>query len=54
MQYLMSQCLALANNDPSALTTMHVNQAADWFFDRRSDFEFWASRFSKRTKQSTP
>jgi hypothetical protein len=46
VQYLMSQCLGLSQGDPAVLTCGHVNRAVEWFFDKRSDFEFWTSRFT--------
>jgi hypothetical protein len=47
VQYLMSKCLGLSGADPAALTCSHVSRAVEWFFDKRSDFEFWTSRFNR-------
>lgn len=47
VQYLMSQCLGLSRGDPEALTTDQVNRAVEWFFEKRNDFEFWTSRFTR-------
>jgi hypothetical protein len=46
VQYLMSRCLGLCQNDPAGLTCGHVQEAIEWFFDKRGDFEFWTSRFT--------
>jgi len=46
IQYLMAQTLGMSKGDPSALTSAHVNRAIEWFFARRSDFEFWTGKFT--------